>query len=118
MVPEDILTTCIAAVEAGEDPATVLARYPDHAAELAPLLGTVVALRRAPKPRMSDEGFARARRRLAQVAAYQAAMQRRLIPHPLPHRDRQRIARLRHRPRQTPRPRLRRTPGKRQPPAS
>ena len=73
MVPEEILTICIAAVEAGEDPDEVAARYPEYATELASLLKAVVTLQRSPKPTMSGVGFVAGRRALAMAAARHAA---------------------------------------------
>ncbi|RIK45270.1 MAG: hypothetical protein DCC57_16795 [Chloroflexi bacterium] len=74
MLPEEILTTCIAALEAGEEPAAVLARYPEYVAELELILYAVATLRGAQKPRLSGPAFVRGRRALAEaLAARQAA---------------------------------------------
>src|SRR5687767_10001919 len=69
MVPDELLIRCIAAVEAGENPKEVAARYPEHAAALESLLQAVVALRGIPKARMSSSGFGAGRRALAAEAA-------------------------------------------------
>src|SRR4051812_22756733 len=73
MVPEELLSSCIAAVEAGDNPIQIAARYPEYAGELAPLLQTVSALRSAAKPRMSGGGFAAGRQVIAAEAARRAA---------------------------------------------
>src|SRR5688572_23071234 len=73
MVPEELLTRCIAAVETGENPTQVAARYPEYAAELEPLPQAVALLRATPKPRMSGTGFVAGRRAIAEEAARRAA---------------------------------------------
>src|SRR5687768_16360481 len=74
MVPEELLTICINAVEAGEEPTQVAARYPDYAADLEPLLKAVVILRSTPKPTMSGVGFVAGRRALFAAAQQAAAL--------------------------------------------
>src|SRR5436190_2049466 len=74
MVSEELLSRCIAAVEAGENPIQVAARYPEYATELEPLLQAMAALRSAAKPSMSSSGFVAGRQAVAAEAARWAAL--------------------------------------------
>ena len=55
---DDILDDCLRAIEEdGVTPDECLARYPEHADELEPLLRVVLALRQSPRPSLSDQAL-------------------------------------------------------------
>ena len=66
---EAALEACLQRLSAGEDIAACLARYPDHAPLLAPLLESAAALRHWDPPRLSNDArraaYLRARAKLA-----------------------------------------------------
>ncbi len=56
---EEILANCLDALERGETIESCLARYPQNATELAPLLRLATTVRSTPQPRLSAEAFQR-----------------------------------------------------------
>ncbi len=68
MTFEEILADCIAQLEAGATVDSCLARHPEAAQELEPLLRAVAALRSAPAPIMRQTGFVRGRTAVAEAA--------------------------------------------------
>jgi hypothetical protein len=70
---EDILARCLDALEHGETIEHCLARYPQHAAELAALLRLATGVRSTPQPRLSASAFARGRIAVVAQARYQQA---------------------------------------------
>ena len=52
---ENILDICLDELKAGTDIEILLMRYPDHAAELKPLLGLAIEMNQLPKPKPSQE---------------------------------------------------------------
>ncbi len=56
---DDILHDCLIAIESGSTIEDCLARYPEQAAALQPLLETMVAVRSAPLQELSEDAFAR-----------------------------------------------------------
>lgn len=80
----DILEICLNEIENGADLETVLARYPEQAGELRPILKTAMRARNAAVPEPSPEVVRRGRARLMQRAAEmreaKAAPRKRAIP--------------------------------------
>ncbi|HNA88069.1 MAG TPA: DUF5667 domain-containing protein [Anaerolineales bacterium] len=80
----DILEICLNEIENGADLETVLARYPDQAGELRPILKTAVQARNASVPEPSPEAIRRGRSRVMQRAAemreVKASPRKRVIP--------------------------------------
>ena len=57
----EILDECLNDLNRGVSVEACLARHPEHAAALAPLLQTAAGLRNVPESVMSDAGFERGR---------------------------------------------------------
>lgn len=77
---EQILDECLSQLNTGLDLEAVLARYPEHAAALRPLLETAMLVREAPKPPLSPAVKAAGRRRLLSAVS----MKRREVVVPQP----------------------------------
>jgi len=58
---DNILADCLALLDAGATEDECLARYPDHAEQLAPILQIAARLRSQPAPRLSSQMFASGR---------------------------------------------------------
>ncbi|RME09307.1 MAG: hypothetical protein D6802_12445, partial [Ardenticatenia bacterium] len=65
---EDIFEECLQAIEAGDTLEACLARYPEYADELRPLLELALDLQQTPKPRLSPEAFHGGYERVVQAA--------------------------------------------------
>ncbi|NOH03713.1 MAG: hypothetical protein HND47_18000 [Chloroflexi bacterium] len=80
----DALEVCLREIENGTDLETALARYPDLAGELRPILKTAVKMRGMSAPEPSSEtarrGRARVMRRAAEIRESKRAPARRVIP--------------------------------------
>jgi len=72
---EEILARCLEALERGETIDQCLARYPEHGSELEPLLRLAVAVRSAPRPRLSTDAYTKGRAALKAQASYQQSLQ-------------------------------------------
>jgi hypothetical protein len=69
---DELLEECLSKIEQGASVAECIARYPDYAAELEPLLRLATMLSEATPRPMSDEAFVSGRRALAEAARYAA----------------------------------------------
>ncbi|MFN8491683.1 MAG: hypothetical protein U0350_29055 [Caldilineaceae bacterium] len=67
---EEMLANCLDALERGETIESCLARYPQNAPELAPLLRLATTVRSTPQPRLSAEAFQRGRAVVRAQAQY------------------------------------------------
>jgi hypothetical protein len=80
----DILEICLQELENGADLEAVLARYPDHANELRPILNAAVVARTMAVPAPSPDAVRRGRAKLLQHASemreVKAAPRKRMIP--------------------------------------
>lgn len=65
----DILDECLRELNRGADLEALLRRYPDRASELRPLLEAALAVREAPRPRLSPRANAAGRQRLMRAVA-------------------------------------------------
>ena len=82
---EEILTDCLASLDAGATIDECLARYPQHAEQLQPLLQIAEGLRTQPAPRLSSRAFERGRAALwAEAQRQQTGAHRRTTPTPAP----------------------------------
>ena len=67
---DEILAQCLADIERGATLDDCLARYPQAAGELQPLLLLALQLRAAPPPSLSEDAFARGRRQMQGLAHF------------------------------------------------
>jgi hypothetical protein len=74
MSHDEVLARCLADIEQGAAIDECLARYPDYADELKPLLQLVTQLSPRPRPEMSPAAFARGRVALAAQARYHQSL--------------------------------------------
>lgn len=72
---EEILARCLEALDRGETIDQCLARYPAQGSELEPLLRLAVAVRSAPRPRLSTDAYTKGRAALHAQAHYQQSLQ-------------------------------------------
>ena len=70
---EDALAACLDDLARGASPAQCLARFPEHAAELAPLLRIAARAQAQPLPVLSQSGRVRGRERMQAALAQRAA---------------------------------------------
>jgi len=74
---ENVLATCLDDVDAGAPLEEILAKYPQHAADLAPLLAVAAQMRTAPWPALSMHGRVQGRERMhAALAQYHSGFSR------------------------------------------
>ena len=78
---EEALADCLERMERGEPLEACLARYPEHAEELEPLLRLAQGLGRLEAPRLSPAAFAQGRARVARAASA-AGRPRRVLAFP------------------------------------
>ena len=74
---ENVLATCLDDLDAGAPLEEILAKYPQHAADLAPLLAVAAQVRSAPWPALSVHGRVQGRERMhAALAQYHSGLSR------------------------------------------
>ena len=74
---ENVLATCLDELDAGAPLEEILAKYPQHVADLAPLLAVAAQMRTAPWPALSVHGRVQGRERMhAALAQYHSGFSR------------------------------------------
>ena len=74
---ENVLATCLDELDAGAPLEDILAKYPQHVADLAPLLAVAAQMRTAPWPALSMHGRVQGRERMhAALAQYHSGFSR------------------------------------------
>ena len=74
---ENVLATCLDELDAGAPLEDILAKYPQHVADLAPLLAVAAQMRTAPWPALSVHGRVQGRERMhAALAQYHSGFSR------------------------------------------
>src|SRR3954453_15258327 len=81
MAFEEILARCLDALEQGETIEHCLARYPEYATNLAPILQLATVIRSTPQPRLSPGAYTSGR--AAVIAQAHAQQSGRAAAHPM-----------------------------------